>query len=287
MGYVKLDDAFLDHPKFLEAGPLAGYLALCAIAWSNRNRTDGFIPAVQVMRLASFEGIANNVFVDDIVDAEVDARDLAIALVKVGLWEEVPRGYQIHDYLEHQNSAAEIRDLSTARAEAGRKGAEARWGVTAWDTQSQTGSTTDGTSHSNSYGKPDGNSIANECQKEEVRTNENTNTPSELGAVARRLFAYWQEQCGRSTAKFTLDRRRKVEARLREGYTEQQIRQAIDGAARAAFVNDAGKRFDDLELICRSGSKVEDFISRAGLAGSGPRSSMDIALDLRNRGGAA
>lgn len=91
-----------------------------------------------------------------------------------------------------------------------------------------------------------------------------------LGVIAGRLFDYWRKQCRKPpTAKFSPDRRRKVEARLREGYTEQQIRTAIDGAARAAFVNDNGKRFDDLELICRSGSKLESFIDSATATSNG------------------
>lgn len=84
--------------------------------------------------------------------------------------------------------------------------------------------------------------------------------------VARELFAYWQERCRHPQAKPTRDRLRKVVARLREGYTPEQIREAIDGAAVAAFVDEKGKRFDDLELICRTGSKLESFIERGRLA---------------------
>lgn len=89
-------------------------------------------------------------------------------------------------------------------------------------------------------------------------------TPNGTGeaAVIRELFAYWQQRCGHPQAKLTADRRGKVKARLREGYTAEQIRAAIDGAAEAPFVGDNGKRYDDLELICRKGSKVEDFIER-------------------------
>lgn len=75
-------------------------------------------------------------------------------------------------------------------------------------------------------------------------------------------FAYWQEKCNHQTAKPSKDRLSKIEARLRDGYTVADIRQAIDGAARGAFVNDKGKRFDDIELICRAGSKLEDFMGR-------------------------
>lgn len=110
-----------------------------------------------------------------------------------------------------------------------------------------------------------------------------TPSASELAMVARRLFAYWQDKCGHPTAKFTPERRRKVEARLKEGYMEHQVRQAIDGAARAAFVNDAGKRFDDIELICRNGSKLEDFIGRTSAQPRSQTSSADIAAALARK----
>jgi hypothetical protein len=92
----------------------------------------------------------------------------------------------------------------------------------------------------------------------------NPSSSSELDAVraARDLFAYWQDRCGHPHAKPTRDRLAKVQARLREGYTPEQIRQAIDGASVAPYVDDNGKRFDDLELVCRNGSKLESFIGR-------------------------
>jgi hypothetical protein len=46
------------------------------------------------------------------------------------------------------------------------------------------------------------------------------------------------------------------------GFTVEQITAGVDGAAVGAYVNDDGKRFDDIELICRSGSKLESFIAR-------------------------
>ena len=80
------------------------------------------------------------------------------------------------------------------------------------------------------------------------------------------LIDYWKARCQHPAAKATRDRRQKVAARLREGYTPDDIRTGIDGAAIGAYVNDAGKRFDDIELICRSGSKLESFMERAKAA---------------------
>jgi hypothetical protein len=79
------------------------------------------------------------------------------------------------------------------------------------------------------------------------------------------LFAYWQQQCNHAKAKLSPERRRAIGARLREGGTPEEIRTAIEGAARAAHVNDQGQRFDDIELICRNRSKLESFIARAAL----------------------
>lgn len=89
------------------------------------------------------------------------------------------------------------------------------------------------------------------------------------GQQVSELFAYWQEQCGHPHAKLTNDRRAKIKARLREKYTVEQIRTAIDGARRNAHTNEGtGKPFDDIELICRTGSKLELFIDRATTNGS-------------------
>lgn len=85
-------------------------------------------------------------------------------------------------------------------------------------------------------------------------------------AAARRqavleLFAYWQRECNHGQAKLTPERATCIGARLRDGYTTADIRKAIDGAKHGAF-EEGGKRFDDITLICRNGSKLEDFIQR-------------------------
>jgi hypothetical protein len=93
-------------------------------------------------------------------------------------------------------------------------------------------------------------------------------------AAVGRLFAYWQEKCDHRAAKLTPDRARVIIGRLKEGYTEAEVRKAIEGASVAAYVNDDGKKFDDLTLICRSGSKLEDFIDR------GVRAFGDVVVEL-------
>jgi hypothetical protein len=93
-----------------------------------------------------------------------------------------------------------------------------------------------------------------------------------------RLFHYWQRTCGHAAAKFTPDRAQVLVARMRDGYAESEIMCAIDGAAASAYVDkDSGKKFDDLTLICRNGSKLEDFIDRGVRAGSAHAVGQDAA----------
>jgi hypothetical protein len=93
MPWIRLDDQFPDHPKVVAAGPVAAWLYVCGIGYCNRLLTDGLIPRGQVRKLADVE----------------NATELADQLVKVGLWEEVEDGYRIHDFLEYQPSAEQVK----------------------------------------------------------------------------------------------------------------------------------------------------------------------------------
>lgn len=86
------------------------------------------------------------------------------------------------------------------------------------------------------------------------------------GAVLE-VFEYWQAKLNKKGAKLTADRRTKIEARLREGYTIADIRRAIDNIAASDFHRGANERsteYCDLTLICRTGSKLEGFRDMGG-----------------------
>ncbi len=104
--WIKLDDQFSDHPKIIEAGPLAAWLYVCGLTYAARYLTDGYIPAGQVRKLADVD----------------NASELAAKLVEVGLWESIDGGYLIHDYLEYNPNREDVMATREARAEAGARG---------------------------------------------------------------------------------------------------------------------------------------------------------------------
>ena len=81
----------------------------------------------------------------------------------------------------------------------------------------------------------------------------------------RAVFGHWKRVMGHPDAKLTREREAKVKARLAEGYTVEQLNGAVDGCKASPHHmgrNDTGTIYDDLELICRSGGKVESFVAR-------------------------
>ncbi len=115
-------------------------------------------------------------------------------------------------------------------------------------------------------GKPAPYIERKEQTKELTNEREKYMSPDGDGAVCREVFSHWQAVMEHPGAKLTGDRRAKILARFREGYTVEQMRQSIDGCKLSPFHmgdNDRGRKFDALTLILRDGEHVERFISWA------------------------
>ncbi len=100
--------------------------------------------------------------------------------------------------------------------------------------------------------------------RDEGESNRGTHTD------VQQVFEHWQQVTGKHKAKLTNDRKQKVQARLREGFSVDELKEAVDGLAKSAWHqgdNPQGKRYDDLALVCRQGSKVEQFIELARTGG--------------------
>ncbi len=93
MTWVKLDDGFTEHPKIVRAGKTAAMLLIDSIMYSARQLTDGYVTSTVLVRWGYGRSL----------------RAAITSLVEVGLWAEVEGGYQIHDYLDSQQSGASVK----------------------------------------------------------------------------------------------------------------------------------------------------------------------------------
>jgi hypothetical protein len=82
---------------------------------------------------------------------------------------------------------------------------------------------------------------------------------------AEEVFEYWVATLKKRTGtKFGPKRRKAVEARLKDGYTVDDLKKAIRGCSITPHnmgVNDSGTVYDELELICRDETKVDRFVT--------------------------
>lgn len=91
MTWVKIDDGFFLHPKAIAAGRDGRDIFLAAICWSNQQMTDGIVPAHTLPLIAALAGVA-------------DYDQAAQKLCDAGLWANHVEGWEIHQFLDHQQS---------------------------------------------------------------------------------------------------------------------------------------------------------------------------------------
>jgi hypothetical protein len=121
MSWVKVDDGFPRHPKVFVAAGLVkphGYsrvlsMALQGNCYASSSLSDGFLPLEAVKRFHDSSPI-----------------QVAKALVKAKLWEDGDGGYVIHDYLDYNPSAVEVkqkRQRDSARKKVTNKDEDSAW----------------------------------------------------------------------------------------------------------------------------------------------------------------
>lgn len=109
---------------------------------------------------------------------------------------------------------------------------------------------------------PDSVSVPLE-EKSRVETEESINPLSSKPDLVMEIFSYWCNVMKKqpSTTKLTPKRMKAIKARLKD-YKIDDIKRAITNCSNDAFSmgkNDRQKKFNDIELICRSGEKLESF----------------------------
>jgi len=111
MTWIKIDDAFPNHPKIAGLSNEAFRAHVEALCYCGTYLTDGFIPSVIVSK--------NKI--------ELAATEL----VEAGLWDISDNGYTIHNYLEYQSSKDEVKSAKEANKARSERYREKRELVTA------------------------------------------------------------------------------------------------------------------------------------------------------------
>jgi HNH endonuclease len=97
MPWVRLDDRFHSNPKIRRAwrsDPSALGLYVLALSYAAGHLTDGAIPTV---------------FVEDEIQSPARRKKVVGILEEAGLWERNGSGWMIHDFLEYNESAEDVR----------------------------------------------------------------------------------------------------------------------------------------------------------------------------------
>ncbi len=105
MGWLRLDDAFGDHPKIIGLSDRAFRAHVMGLLYCARHLTDGIVPRAAAPKVAAVR-----------------------ELERAGLWTSTRGGgWLIHDFLDYNPSKAETLDKRSAKSMAGAKGAASRW----------------------------------------------------------------------------------------------------------------------------------------------------------------
>lgn len=100
---------------------------------------------------------------------------------------------------------------------------------------------------------------------------------------ARRVFGFWREHMKHPRAALDAKREKAITARLRDGYSVEDLVLAVKGCRLTPHnmgKNDRNTVFDDIELICRDAAHVDRFIHTASSAnGAKPAQQQETIRD--------
>lgn len=216
--------------------PAAGWAYVVSLCYCGQHLTDGSFPMPAVLRLSGVK------------------RTVPRRLIEAGLWHETGHSCDrcpqpmkgmavVHDYLVHQRSAEEAKTLRDARREAGRRGAESRWGSNG---DGKSHSNSDGNRHSNSHGTGEANGMATGQQgfwqsdgtsMAEVEVEEEKNPPyppggaitadaaTGVGADFETWWAQWPRKIAKQKAftSYRAARKKKIPADVLLSTAAQQL----------------------------------------------------------------
>ena len=226
--WIKVEKGTPDKPEILELADLLNIEDPDTItgkmirvwSWFDSNSENGHAPLVTKVLLDRLTGVTG----------------LTDALVKVGWLVKTEQGFSVPNFERHLGKGAKKR---ASDAERKRKSRE----------KSQS-------CH---------NKSVTEKGLDKSREDKSREDKSAKANIVLEVFSHWCNVMNKnmSQTKLTAKRDKAIRARLKEGYTVEHIKQAIEGCSRDPFSmgqNDRMKPFNDIELILRTGEKLESFL---------------------------
>lgn len=125
--------------------------------------------------------------------------------------------------------------------------------------------------------------------EKEINNNTSASLPS-LSEQSKQIFDHYVNTFNGffpRGIKLTNDRKKKIEARLKEGYTVEQINLAITNIRTSEFhcgKNDRNTFYADLSFVCRNGSTLEKWMNHKGGNGHDPTPTDDDWAALERAG---
>ena len=237
MVWVKLDDAYDEHPKIIGLSDKAFRAHVSAMCYCGRNLTDGLVPKAKIPRRVAAE------------------------LEEAGLIHCENKGYRLHDWLEHNPSADEVEEKRRVRAESGRKGGKATQAKRQANAQANASASAQAKSKEPSTPNPNPNPHASTKHEEPPKPPKGGRVSSEdIDAVLAHYRTYHPR------AKGDKKGRAKIAARLKDKFTVAELQQAIDGNHRSPWhcgQNPAGDRHHKVVTIFKDADQVNKFIEIA------------------------
>ncbi len=163
----------------------------------------------------------------------------------------------------HNKGADKALGKVYKKSKAARKSAEARWSK-----NKDLPSCERNANASEPHCEEDANGMLPNTQYPIPNTQDKKTISTKADGRPNELFQYWASVMKKtSSTKFSPKRKRAVEARLKDGYQMEEIKQAIFNCSNTPHnmgFNDRNQKFDDLELICRNAENLERFRDNSG-----------------------
>lgn len=249
MKYTRFELGFTRSRKVNALSDAAFRLWVSLIDYSREQLTDGHILPLDLNAIPHFQNENEN------------RKSTINQLIENGLLEPKSDGsWQIHDFLDWQDSAETVKE----RKEFARERAKSARGSKSKKSDLES-------SHELFTEYPRiSSSLSSDHKSEEIRSEEPDSKPRERTRAEeiRIVFDFWAKEMDHQKAKLGSDRKKRINARLEEGFTVRDLCLAVKGAKNDDWymgrAPNSNKSYDGIHNLFLNSERVEKFIELSG-----------------------